>query len=550
MSVRSQRRGTREVALEDFVLGIRRTALEPDEMMSGISFPALKKNQVGTFVKLGLRRAGQAISVVNVAAILGFKVTDTPVGDRKRPNHPRVSSPDHRLREEAQHFLVGKTLDIHVIAEAAGLAMQAAHPIDDIRGSAEYRRDGGSTRRPGSASLRDGTERNDFPSERVMLWGKTDEGSQLKTWKRPVLAAHRSDNQRQRVFGGPRHRENAPRNAARRHRPDGDQGRVRGRKMWGMHRLPGRDGCNGLSCRVARAHHATVVTIEGLQKGEELHPFQAAFLRAGAVQCGYCSPGFIMSGVKTAGRGRPSDAGRDPSGVERQSVPVHRATPGPSRPLSWQPTRKEAVDMWGLWIALVAVAVVVVLVVRLGVPAVRRGISSGEAGGFSRSGKPLNPLSWIEVLPVLIRIRLFVPKAEMGQGTHTGLAQIAAEELEVPWTAGGRSCQHPPGGEQVSRNLRKQVDCQPLRPDAPSRSHDERDAAHRGLGPSRSGAGEAGGTGCRFELVGDSRRVITYSDLVRGIPNGECHGSPWLSRAQISSRSLDGLCHGSMALAR
>jgi isoquinoline 1-oxidoreductase beta subunit len=54
------------------------------------------------------------------------------------------------------------------------------------------------------------------------------------------------------------------------------------------------------------------------------------------------------------------------------------------------------------------------------------------AGDSSLPGPDLNPLLWLEVLPD-DRIRVYVPKAEIGQGTHTGLAQIAADELEVPW---------------------------------------------------------------------------------------------------------------------
>ena len=64
------------------------------------------------------------------------------------------------------------------------------------------------------------------------------------------------------------------------------------------------DGRMQRSCvtRVGTVAKNQITTIEGLARGEHLHPVQAAFLEDGALQCGYCTPGMIMSAVALLNR--------------------------------------------------------------------------------------------------------------------------------------------------------------------------------------------------------------------------------------------------------
>lgn len=65
------------------------------------------------------------------------------------------------------------------------------------------------------------------------------------------------------------------------------------------------------ACLVAagQANGRSIVTVEGLASGTDLHPVQQAFLRAGAVQCGFCTPGLIIAAHDLLTRTpRPTDS--------------------------------------------------------------------------------------------------------------------------------------------------------------------------------------------------------------------------------------------------
>jgi aerobic-type carbon monoxide dehydrogenase small subunit (CoxS/CutS family) len=64
------------------------------------------------------------------------------------------------------------------------------------------------------------------------------------------------------------------------------------------------DGEPVLSCLMlaVEAQGAAITTVEGLASGNTLHPLQQAFAERGAAQCGYCTPGFLVSGAALLAR--------------------------------------------------------------------------------------------------------------------------------------------------------------------------------------------------------------------------------------------------------
>lgn len=291
-------RGERTLSFEEFFKGVRQTALEPDEMIVDIFFRAMKRDQVGTFLKLGLRRA-QAISVVNVAVVLNLLV-DSVTGARITLGSV---APTIVRATNAERFLAGKVLHPEVIVHAGELAAQTIAPISDVRGSAEYRRYMTATlTRHALEALAEGTENDPMPPHPVMLWGKTD--GHFPTDRTISMVHTRHDDEPivatingiEYTIQGANHKT-----LLRMLREDADlfgtkEGCAEGECGACTVLL---DGIAVMSCMVPapRAHGCNIVTIEGLAGGETLHPVQQTFIEQGAVQCGYCTPGFVMSGV-------------------------------------------------------------------------------------------------------------------------------------------------------------------------------------------------------------------------------------------------------------
>ena len=86
------------------------------------------------------------------------------------------------------------------------------------------------------------------------------------------------------------------------------------------------DGESVKSCTVlaVQADGSEVTTIEGLASDGELHPVQQAFHEQHALQCGYCTPGFVMATVSLLDENPSPSEERDPARTRGQSVPLHR----------------------------------------------------------------------------------------------------------------------------------------------------------------------------------------------------------------------------------
>lgn len=298
-------KGTRTVPLRDFYTGVRKTVMQPDEMMVDISFPAMKTTARGTFIKLALRRA-QAISIIDVALIV-----DIHAGSVKSASIALGAVAPTIIRAgEAEKYLEGKQLTDAVIEEAARLTLNASNPIDDIRGSVAYRQEmvRVCTMR-GLRSVRDapeGREQSGMPAEPILLWGEhTTNGGLPVPHQSPSAPIETTINGKKYTFNS-----GFDKTLLRLLR---EEGNLIGTKEGCAEGECGActvflDGRAVMACLVPapRAHGAEIVTIEGLAalsltpvelpQGEgRLHAVQEAFIEHGAVQCGYCTPGFIMS---------------------------------------------------------------------------------------------------------------------------------------------------------------------------------------------------------------------------------------------------------------
>jgi carbon-monoxide dehydrogenase medium subunit len=130
-------RGTRQLPLEEFILGLRRTALAPDEVLASFHLPEPWPSSASRYAYAGLRDAME-IDLANVAVNIALDPVSNKVG-QVRIVMGAVGPTPLRARH-AEQLLIGRNASEAILEQAADACVAEARPIDDPRSSASYRR--------------------------------------------------------------------------------------------------------------------------------------------------------------------------------------------------------------------------------------------------------------------------------------------------------------------------------------------------------------------------------------------------------------------------
>jgi xanthine dehydrogenase iron-sulfur cluster and FAD-binding subunit A len=290
--------GERRLPLEDFFLGPGKTALQKGELLVAVALPKPRPGTGSAFLKI--TRVTADIAKVNAAVVMvrdGHRITDC-----RLVFGSVAPTPVHA--KKAERLLVGQAFNEDLISEAARIASEEVAPIDDVRSTVWYRReivrvlayDGLNT-----AWERTIHERSAGPDEeQASSKGKPSDHAAESA---PALQVSATEKRPiELTVNGVKHRLSVAANEL-----------LLNVLREKLQLIGSKYGCgigecgactvrmNGkpvLSCLVLAlsANGGDIVTVEGLQgPNGELDPLQESFIENAAFQCGYCTPGMLMT---------------------------------------------------------------------------------------------------------------------------------------------------------------------------------------------------------------------------------------------------------------
>ena len=265
-----------------------------DELLTGILVPGLAAGERGLFVKSRARR-GQAVAIANIAMVLRF----TESGEVTRARivcGAGASAPAELGAVEAA--LVGRPLDAPTLDAATECC--ARELLAGTRGTGDYaRRILVVMLRRGLVALKDDRQRSLWPASPVTLARAPNDEAPAVLPSGPGTApdeieAHVNDRPVSAPASGCWTLLSWLRDSVGLTGPKEGCGEgVCGSCTVEL------DGKAVLACLVPaeRARGSRIRTVEGLGGAAGPHPLQLAFIEQGAVQCGFCTPGFVMAGA-------------------------------------------------------------------------------------------------------------------------------------------------------------------------------------------------------------------------------------------------------------